>query len=182
VRGDIQILFTPASYKEGSNYVLDDMPGMSTGARQQRPESSGYVHIQSKDPLQAPLLQPNFLNHELDRRTLVEALKLARQLMASSAMAPYLAKELQPGKDIATDDEWLDYARQKGTTGYHMVGTCKMGPRDDRMAVVDAALRVHGHENLRIADASVMPQVPSANTLAASLMVGEKAADMILAK
>jgi choline dehydrogenase len=140
------------------------------------------VHIQSKDPLQAPLLQPNFLNHELDRRTLVEALKLARQLMASSAMAPYLAKELQPGKDIATDDEWLDYARQKGTTGYHMVGTCKMGPRDDRMAVVDAALRVHGHENLRIADASVMPQVPSANTLAASLMVGEKAADMILAK
>lgn len=140
------------------------------------------MHIQSKDPLQAPLLQPNFLSHELDQRTLVEALKLARQLMGSSAMAPYLAKELQPGKDIDTDDEWLDYARQKGTTGYHMVGTCKMGPPEDRMAVVDPSLRVYGCENLRIADASVMPQVPSANTLAASLMVGEKAADLILAK
>ncbi len=181
-RGDIQILFTPASYKEGSNYVLDELPGMSTGARQQRPESSGHVRIRSRDPLAAPLLQPNFLSHELDRRTLVEALKLARGLMSSTAMAPYLAKELQPGKDVQTDDEWLDYARQKGTTGYHMVGTCKMGPRADPMAVVDPSLQVHGCENLRVADASVMPQVPSANTLAASLMVGEKAADMILAK
>lgn len=181
-RGDVQILFTPASYKPGSNYVLDDMPGMSTGARQQRPESSGYVHIQSKDPLQAPLIQPNFLEHELDQRTLVEALKLARQLMTTTAMAPYLVNELQPGKDVHRDDEWLDYARQKGTTGYHMVGTCKMGRQDDPMAVVDAQLRVHGMENLRIADASIMPQVPSANTLAASLMIGEKAADMISAQ
>ncbi|OWT76789.1 MULTISPECIES: GMC family oxidoreductase [unclassified Achromobacter] len=180
-RGDIQVLFTPASYKPGSNYVLDDLPGMSTGARQQRPESSGYVHIQSKDPLSVPLVQPNFLDHELDQRTIVEALKIARQLMATSAMAPYLVQELQPGKDVSSDDEWLDYARQKGTTGYHMVGTCKMGRREDPMAVVDATLRVHGLENLRIADASVMPQVPSANTLAASLMIGEKAADMILA-
>lgn len=180
-RGDIQILFTPASYKPGSNYVLDDQPGMSTGARQQRPESSGHVHIQSKDPLQPPLLQPNFLAHELDQLTIVEALKIARQLMASSSMAPYLEQELQPGKGVSSDDEWLDYARQKGTTGYHMVGTCKMGQRDDPMAVVDAKLRVHGLQNLRIADASIMPQVPSANTLAASLMIGEKAADMILA-
>ncbi|MFC4276233.1 GMC family oxidoreductase [Achromobacter aloeverae] len=180
-RGDIQILFTPASYKPGSNYVLDDLPGMSTGARQQRPESSGYVHIQSKDPLAAPRVQPNFLEHELDQRTIVEALKLARRLMASSAMAPYLDHELQPGRDVASDDEWLDYARQKGTTGYHMVGTCKMGRGDDPMAVVDAKLRVHGLNNLRVADASIMPQVPSANTLAASLMIGEKAADMILA-
>ncbi|OZI71991.1 GMC family oxidoreductase [Bordetella genomosp. 12] len=180
-RGDIQVLFTPASYKPGSNYVLDDLPGMSTGARQQRPESSGYVRVQSKDPLVAPLIQPNFLAHELDQRTLVEALKLARQLMLSSAMAPFLASELQPGTDVSRDDEWLDYARQKGTTGYHMVGTCKMGARDDLMAVVDANLCVHGLQNLRIADASVMPQVPSANTLAASLMIGEKAADMVLA-
>lgn len=180
-RGDIQILFTPASYKEGSNYVLDDMPGVSTGARQQRPESSGYVHIQSKDPLHAPLLQPNFLSHELDQRTLVEAVKIARLLMSSSAMAPYLERELMPGGEVNSDDEFLDYAKAKGTTGYHMVGTCKMGPQDDRMAVVDPALRVYGFENLRIADASVMPQVPSANTLAASLMIGEKAADLILA-
>lgn len=182
VRGDIQILFTPASYKEGSNYVLDDRPGMSTGARQQRPESTGHVRIRSREPLEPPLLQPNFLSHELDQRTVVEALKIARQLMSSSAMAPYVETELQPGRGVESDDEWLDYARQRGTTGYHMVGTCKMGPSEDRMAVVDPTLRVYGCENLRVADASVMPQVPSANTLAASLMVGEKAADMILSK
>ena len=180
-RGDIQILFTPASYKTGSNYVLDDSPGMSTGARQQRPESSGHVHIQSPDPHQAPLVQPNFLKHELDQKTVVEALKIARQIMVSTSMAPFLDTELQPGKDVSTEEEWLDYARSKGTSGYHMVGTCKMGPRKDSMAVVDAQLRVHGIYGLRVADASIMPQVPSANTLAASLMIGEKAADMILA-
>lgn len=144
-------------------------------------KSSGYVRIQSKDPLQAPLLQPNFLSHELDQRTLIEAIKIARLLMTSSAMAPYLEKELMPGGEVNSDDEFLDYAKAKGTTGYHMVATCKMGPRDDRTAVVDPSLRVYGFENLRVADASVMPQVPSANTLAASLMIGEKAADLILA-
>ncbi|MDQ2151083.1 GMC family oxidoreductase N-terminal domain-containing protein [Alcaligenaceae bacterium A4P071] len=181
MRGDIQILFTPASYKAGSNYVLDDSPGMSTGARQQRPESSGYVRIQSHDYHEAPTVQPNFLSHELDQRTIVEALKIARQLMSSPAMSRYLDTELLPGRNVSTDDEWLDYARSRGTSGYHMVGTCKMGPHSDPMAVVDAQLRVHGISNLRVADASIMPQVPSANTLAASLMIGEKAADMILA-
>jgi choline dehydrogenase len=83
---------------------------------------------------------------------------------------------------VASDDEWLDFARRRGSTAYHLVGTCKMGPRGERTAVVDPQLRVHGMENLRVVDASVMPQVPSANTLAATLMVAEKAADLIRAK
>lgn len=181
-RGDIQVLFTPASYRPGSTYVLDEAPGMSTGARQQRPESKGYVRISAADPLAPPAIQPNFLSHETDRTTLVDAMKLARRLLHTQALAPFFERETLPGPDVSTDAEWLDFARQKGSTGYHMVGTCKMGPDGDPMAVVDPCLRVRGVEGLRVADASVMPQVPSANTLAACLMIGEKAADLILSR
>lgn len=178
-RGDIQVLFTPGSYREGKAYVLDDFPGMSCGARQQRPFSSGHVRACSSDPMQLPHVQPNYLVDERDQRVLLDALKLARRLMASQAMARYFDGEVLPGRNVASDDELLDFARQRGSTAYHLVGTCKMGLSEDPMAVVDPSLRVHGMRNLRVVDASVMPQVPSANTLAATLMVAEKAADLI---
>ncbi len=178
-RGDIQVLFTPGSYKEGKTYALDDFPGMSCGARQQRPRSAGYVRLRSSDPDADPLIQPNYLTHEEDQRVLVGALKLARRLMATRAVAPYFDHETVPGPQVNSDDELLDFARRRGATAYHLVGTCKMGPRTDRTTVVDPQLRVHGMSNLRVVDASVMPQVPSANTLAATLMVAEKAADLI---
>jgi len=178
-RGDIQVLFTPASYKEGKTYVLDDHPGMSCGARQQRPESKGTVRITSPDPAALPAIQPNHLAERSDQEVIVAALKLARALLHSRAMAPYLAAETLPGDGVATDAEWLDYARRRGSTAYHLVGTCRMAPPSDRTAVVDDELRVYGFEGLRVVDASVMPQVPSANTMAATLMVAEKAADMI---
>lgn len=178
-RGDIQVLFTPGSYKEGKTYALDDFPGMSCGARQQRPYSAGYVRLRSRDPNADPVVQPNYLADPRDRDVIVPALRLARRLMATAAMARYFAHETVPGPGVASDDEWLDFARRRGATAYHLVGTCRMGPRSDRMAVVDPQLRVHGTEGLRVADASVMPQVPSANTLAATLMVAEKAADLI---
>ena len=178
-RGDIQVLFTPGSYKEGKAYVLDDFPGMSCGARQQRPESKGYVRLRSTDPREDPLIQPNYLADAIDQSVLLAALKLARRLMASQAMTPYFVGETLPGPPVETDDELLDFARRRGSTAYHLVGTCKMGPSSDSMAVVDAALKVHGMQGLRVVDASVMPQVPSANTLAATLMVAEKAADLI---
>ena len=181
-RGDVQVLFTPASYKEGRTYELDDAPGMSCGARQQRPHSAGHVRITAADPSAMPTVQPNYLHDERDQRVLVAALKLGRQLLCTSAMAPYLQAELLPGAAVQRDDEWLDYARQRGSTAYHLVGTCRMGPADDAMAVVDPQLRVRGTEGLRVVDASVMPQVPSANTLAATLMVAEKAADLILGR
>lgn len=178
-RGDIQVLFTPGSYKEGRNYVLDDFPGMSCGARQQRPESKGYVRLCSADPRDEPAVQPNYLVDAQDQAVLLAALKLARRLMASRAVSPFFSEETLPGPQVTTDDEWLDFARRRGSTAYHLVGTCKMGPPSDPMAVVDPALKVRGVANLRVVDASVMPQVPSANTLAATLMVAEKAADLI---
>jgi len=181
-RSDIQVLFTPASYKEGRNYVLDDFPGMSCGVRQQRPESAGAVRLRSRDPEVLPLVQPNYLADARDQTVVVAALKLARALMASPALAPYFSHETLPGPQVRTDDELLDFARRRGSTAYHLVGSCRMGPATDPMAVVDAQLRVHGTERLRVVDASVMPQVPSANTLAATLMVAEKAADMILGR
>jgi choline dehydrogenase len=178
-RGDIQVLFTPGSYKEGRNYVLDDHPGMSCGARQQRPFSAGHVRLASPDPRAAPLVQPNYLSDPRDPPVLLAALRLARGFLQSTVMAQYFHSETLPGPQVQTDDEWLDFARRRGSTAYHLVGTCKMGPADDPMAVVDAQLRVHGLQQLRVVDASVMPQVPSANTMAATLMVAEKAADLI---
>ena len=178
-RADVQVLFTPASYKEGKNYALDDVPGMSCGARQQRPFSAGHVRIVSGAVEADPEVQPNYLTDPRDQQVLLGALRLARRLMASPALAPYFAQETVPGPQVASDDELLDFARQRGSTAYHLVGSCKMGPSSDPMAVVDPQLRVHGLQTLRVVDASVMPRVPSANTLAATLMVAEKAADMI---
>jgi choline dehydrogenase len=180
-RGDIQVLFTPASYKPGRHYQVDDAPGMSVGARQQRPESRGHVRIASADPMAAPQVQPNYLAEARDQQTLVAALKTARRLLRTRALAPFFAAETLPGDAVHTDDEWLDFARRSGNTAYHLVGTCSMGPDGDPQAVVDPQLRVRGVQALRVVDASVMPRVPSANTLAATLMVGEKAAALIRA-
>jgi len=179
-RGDIQVLFTPASYKEGKNYVLDDFPGISCGARQQRPESRGYVRIQSNNVAQNPAVQPNYLSAAKDQEVIVAALRIARQLMRTPAMAPFFDVETLPGAATRTDEEWLDFARRRGATGYHLVGSCRMGPASDAAAVVNSELKVRGVYGLRVIDASVMPTLPSANTAAATMMIAEKAADMIL--
>lgn len=179
-RTDLQVLFTPASYQEGKVYVLDEHPGMSAGARPQRPLSTGSAHVVSNDPFALAAVQPNYMVHEEDRQGMVKALRLARRLLETPAIRPFVAYETSPGPQVQTDDEWLDYAGRVGGTGYHLVGTCSMGPASNRQAVVGPDLRVHGLERLRVVDASIMPLLPSANTMAASLMVAEKAADMIL--
>ena len=177
---DLQMTFTPASYRRGVQSTLEDEPGATIAVWQHRPESRGYVRARSADPLEKPVIQPNYLADEMDRRVIVNGIRLARRLMRTVPLAPYFVREALPGDDVRTDGEILDFAREIGTTAFHLAGTCRMGPATDREAVVDDRLRVHGIEGLRVADASIMPQITSANTNAAALMIGEKAADMIL--
>jgi choline dehydrogenase len=176
---DLQLTFTPASYKEGVQTELEDYPGMTVASWQQRPESKGYVRAVSADPFAKPIIQPNYLAEEADRRVLLAGMKLARRLLASKPLSPYNDGEMFPGPDVRTDDELLGAAKERGTTTFHVMGTCRMGPASDPTAVVDDQLRVHGLEGLRVVDASIMPMMPSANINAATIMIAEKAADMI---
>jgi choline dehydrogenase len=137
------------------------------------------VRIRSADPRDPPAIQYNYLSAEDDRRTAVDGLKLVRRLMSTAAMKPYVLAEHAPGERVKTDADWLDYAREVGGTVYHPTTTCRMG--HDAHAVVDAQLRVRGLHGLRVVDASIMPNVVSGNTNAATVMIAEKAADLILA-
>ncbi len=156
---------------------LHKFSGFSLVVYQLRPESRGELKLKSPDPAAAPAMHPNYLSTETDRRTIVDGLKLARRLLSTPDMQHFIAGEYIPGAPVQTDDELLAYARQYGGTVYHPTSTCKMG--DDTMAVVDASLRVHGLEALRVVDASIMPAVVSGNTNAATIMIAEKAADMM---
>ena len=149
---------------------------------QERPQSTGFVRARSANPFETPVVQPNYLAEEIDQRILLAGMHLGRRLMRTSPLAPYFERETAPGDDVQTDDELLDFARQTGTTVYHLIGTARMGPASDPDAVVDAQLRVHGLEALRVVDASIMPTMPSANTNAATMMIAEKGADMILGR
>ncbi|MBS0562303.1 MAG: choline dehydrogenase, partial [Proteobacteria bacterium] len=176
---DLQGVFTPGSYKAGFIGMLDKFPGMTVGVWQHRPESVGFVRARSTDPFQDPAIQPNYLSHPMDRQVLVKGLRLARGLLRTPELARYYAGEELPGDAAQTDDELLDYARRYGSTAYHLIGTARMGPSSDPTAVVDDELRVHGLQGLRVVDASIMPNMPSANTYASTMMIAEKASDMI---
>jgi choline dehydrogenase len=179
-RSDLQLTFTPASYQEGVQGQLEDRPGMTVASWQQRPESRGWVRIASSDPFAPPVIQPNYLAEETDRRVLLAGMKLARRLLASKPLEPYYEREDFPGPSVQTDDELLGAAKQRGTTTFHPASSCRMGPATDPLAVVDDQLRVHGLEALRLIDASIMPRMISANLNAATLMLAEKGADLIL--
>ncbi|MFO1159235.1 MAG: GMC family oxidoreductase N-terminal domain-containing protein [Reyranellaceae bacterium] len=176
---DLQLTFTPASYKEGVQSTLDDFPGMTIASWQQRPDSIGYVRIKSADPFEHPIIQPNYLAAESDRRVLLAGMRLARRLIGSRALSKYYDREEFPGAQVQSDDELLGAAKQRGTTTFHLMGTCRMAPDSDPTAVVDDQLRVRGIQGLRVVDASIMPTMPSANLNASVLMIAEKAADMI---
>ena len=151
--------------------------GFTMSVCQLRPESRGYVRIRSRDPLQPPSMQPNYLDTKLDRDTNVAAVRAARAIAASCAMAPYVKREVKPGRDTQSYDEVLEFCRNNGATIFHPSGTCRMGA--DAMAVVDTRLRVHGVEGIRVVDCSVMPTLVSGNTNAPVVMMAEKAVDMI---
>ncbi len=177
---DLQMTFTPASYKEGVQSQLDDFPGVTCAPWQQRPESSGHLLARSGNPFDAPEIQPNYLADEMDRQVLLGGMRLARRLLQTPEMMRYFVNEEFPGVDAQSDDELLAFAKERGTTTFHLMGTCRMAPTTDKTAVVDDQLRVHGLEGLRVGDASIMPMMLSANLNAATLMIGEKAADLIL--
>ena len=145
---------------------------------QLRPESRGHIRIRSADPMRYPSIQPNYLSTELDRRVAVAGIKVARRIAAAPSLAPHITEEFVPGPAYRSDEELLEAARLFSQTIYHPTSTCRMG-RDDR-AVVDARLRVRGIEGLRVVDASIMPEIVSGNTNAPTIMIAEKAADMIL--
>jgi choline dehydrogenase len=179
---DLQCVFTPGSYAEGKVYILDGYPGMTAGAWPHRPESSGHVRARSTDVFEDPIIQPNYLTDPADQRITLGGIRLIRRLLNSRELAPYVDRETLPGPDAQTDDELLDYARRTGSTTYHLIGTARMGPATDPTAVVDDRLLVHGMEGLRVVDASIMPSMTSANTYATTLMIAEKASDMIRGK
>lgn len=179
---DLQMTFTPASYKEGVQSTLDHEPGFTVAAWQQRPESLGWVKAKSNDPFEAPLIQPNYLDAEEDKRVVVAGLKLARRLMHSKALSQYFDYEVYPGLDKQTDEELLQIARERGTTTYHQMGTCRMGPQSDETAVVDNSLKVYGLKNIRVIDASIMPTMLSANLHSGATLIGEKGSDLVLGR
>ncbi len=152
--------------------------GFTCYAHPMRPESKGRIHITSSDPKRPPAINFNFLSAPPDAELTVRAIRIARSIMTAPAMVPLQLTEVAPGTDRQTDDEIIDWVKAAAETTYHPVGTCKMG--SDPMAVVDAQLRVHGITGLRVADASIMPTLTSGNTNAPSIMIGEKAADMVL--
>jgi choline dehydrogenase len=156
---------------------LHKWSGFTMITYQLRPDSRGEIKLKSAQPGDAPLMHPNYLSAELDQRTIVAGLQLCRRILSNSRMQQFIQSEYVPGSDVRTDDELLDYARRGGGTVFHPTSTCKMGI--DPMAVVDASLRVHGLSGLRVVDASVMPTVASGNTNAPTIMIAEKAADLL---
>ena len=176
---DLQCVFTPGSYAEGKVYVLDDYPGVTAGAWQHRPESKGWVRARSADVWDDPEIQPNYLSDPMDRRVHLGGMRLLRRMLSTPELGAFLEAETLPGPAAQSDDELLDFAYRNGSTTYHLIGTARMGPATDPTAVVDDRLLVHGMEGLRVVDASIMPSMPSANTYATTLMIAEKAADMM---
>jgi choline dehydrogenase len=153
--------------------------GVTLNSAYLRPRSRGTVRLASADPMAAPLIDPNYWADPLDREMSIRGLKLAREIIAAEALKPYVLAERLPGPDIRTEQDYFDYACRHAKTDHHPAGTCRMG--SDPAAVVDPRLRFNGIAGLRVVDASVMPTVVSSNTNAATIMIAEKAADMIRA-
>jgi choline dehydrogenase-like flavoprotein len=173
---DIQFHFLPGSGLEAGVTQLGEH-GCTLNSAFLRPRSRGTVKLASADPFAHPLIDPNYFAEDYDHRMSIAGLRLAREIMAQPAFRPYLRAERLPGPGVRSDAEVLAYARQHGKTDYHPVGTCKMGV--DALAVVDPELRVRGLDGLRVCDSSVMPRLVSSNTNAPTLMIAERAADLV---
>jgi choline dehydrogenase len=175
---DIQMHIVPYAIKDPKTRRLQDFPSMAVACYQLRPESLGSIHIRSPNPDDHPAIRFNFLADAIDQRTMVDGFRMMRRIVEAGPMDALRGEEYSPGRNVASDDEILKFIRGNAHTAYHPIGTCRMGPAGPR-TVVGERLKVHGLEGLRIADASIFPTMPSGNTNAPSIMVGEKAADLI---
>ena len=180
-RPDIQIHAVLALMRDHGK-VTSSEDGFSLHLCQLRPESRGRIGIASDDPFADPLIEANYLATAEDRRVMRECVKVGRDVASQAALDPYRDAELAPGPEIRTDDQIDAWVRATAETIYHPVGTCRMGTADDPGAVVDGDLRVRGLEGLRVIDASVMPTLVSSNTNAPTIMIAERAADLIRGK
>ena len=174
---DIQIHFIPFS-TDKMGEKLHAFSGFTASVCQLRPESRGSLRIKSADPAAPPEIRINYLATETDRRAFIDGIKILRNILAAPALKPYVVDEVYPGANITSDEDVLDFCRNTGSTVYHPTSTCRMG--NDPLAVVDQRLKVRGIEALRVVDASVMPDLMSGNTNAPTIMIAEKASDMIL--
>jgi choline dehydrogenase len=176
---DVQYQFLAGSFVKPGG-VMHDFPGCQLTCIPCRPESRGWLRIRSPDPTTPPAIQPNYLSTQADKDTLIAGLRIARKVFHSPAMAALVSGEFLPGPATESDADWLDHIAKTAGTTFHPTSTCMMGPHE--RAVVDTALRVHGIAGLRVIDASIMPAVVSGNTNAATIMIAEKGADMILSE
>jgi choline dehydrogenase len=174
---DIQYHFQPLS-ADKPGIEMHPFPGITLSVCQLRPESRGRIEIKSPDPKAYPAIHPNYLSTPRDCQTAIDSLKFTRRLVETNALKPYVVREHRPGPEIVTDEDLLESARNIAQTIYHPTSTCRMGA--DPKAVVDARLRVHGIKGLRVVDASIMPTITSGNTNAPTIMIAEKASDMII--
>jgi len=169
-RPDIQFHFQPLS-SDNPGEGTHRFSAFTSSVCQLRPTSHGTLKIISRNPLDYPQINPNYLATDHDCRVVVDGIKVSRKIAGMPALSPFITEEYDPGSHIQTDEQLLEHARNTATTIYHPACTCKMGPRSDRMAVVDHELKLHGLQKLRVADASIMPNI---------VLIGEKCADMIL--
>ncbi|TQQ79235.1 choline dehydrogenase [Halonotius terrestris] len=176
-RPDIQFHFGP-SYSVNHGFDNPDGHGFWLGALCLRPESRGEITLRSADPTADPVIDPQYLTEGDDLETLLDGVKLVREILQAEPFDEYRGEEVSPGTDVQSDEELIEHIRETAESLYHPVGTCKMG--DDEMAVVDDQLAVHGIDGLRVVDASIMPRITSGNTDAPTTMIAEKATDYIL--
>jgi choline dehydrogenase len=177
---DVQMHIVPYSIKDPKTRKLQDFPSMTISVYQLRPESLGSIHIKSKDPKAHPAIRFNFLHDPIDQAAMSEGFRMIRRIVDAAPMDEFRGEEYSPGLSVKSDSEILDWIRNNSQTAYHPIGTCRMGPAGPT-TVVDDKLKVHGLEGLRVADASIFPTMPSGNTNAPSIMVGEKMADILKA-
>ena len=176
-RPDIQYHFQPLS-ADSPGEGLHPFSAITASVCQLRPESRGTIQIQSGDTNQHPTIRPNYLSTDFDCQTAVESLKFTRRIMETEAMRQHIASEYSPDASATSDEDILDQARNIANTIYHPTSTCRMG--DDEQAVVDTRLRVNGVTGLRVVDASIMPEIVSGNTNAPTIMIAERASDLII--